>query len=157
MQTVLIHSASDGVGLAAIQISKMIGATIYATVIGEDKVEYLTASHGIPRDHIFNSRDSSFLDGIMRVTNGRGVDLVLTSLSADFIQASCDCVANFGKLVNLSKPTAANQGQFPINSFHPNMSYASVDIIDYIKRRPKESKRYVITFRHSYQLCPACN
>ncbi|KAJ9325440.1 hypothetical protein DTO027B5_5001 [Paecilomyces variotii] len=140
-QTVLIHSASDGVGLAAIQISKMIGATIYATVIGEDKVEYLTASHGIPRDHIFNSRDSSFLDGIMRVTNGRGVDLVLTSLSAEFIQASCDCVANFGKLVNLSKPTAANQGQFPINSFHPNMSYASVDIIDYIKRRPKESKR----------------
>ncbi|RWQ92174.1 KR domain-containing protein [Paecilomyces variotii] len=139
--TVLINSASDGVGLAAIQISKMIGATIYATVIGEDKVEYLTASHGIPRDHIFNSRDSSFLDGIMRVTNGRGVDLVLTSLSADFIQASCDCVANFGKLVNLSKPTAANQGQFPIDSFHPNMSYASVDIIDYIKRRPKESKR----------------
>ncbi|KAJ5971450.1 Acyl transferase/acyl hydrolase/lysophospholipase [Penicillium vulpinum] len=140
-QTVLIHSASGGVGLAAIQISQMIGAIIYATVSNEDKVEYLGTSYGIPRDHVFNSRDSSFSDRIMKSTDGRGVDLVLNSLSGDLFQASCACVAKFGKLVNLAKWTAVNQGQLPMNVFHPNMAYVVIDIIDYVECRPEESKR----------------
>lgn len=152
MQTVLIHSAGGGVGIAAIQICQMIGAIIYATVSNEEKTEYLTKFYGIPRDHIFNSRDSFFLDGIMQSTNGNGVDLVLNSLSGDLFQASCECVAKFGKLINLAKSTAVNQGQLPMNVFHPNMAYVVVDIIDYVECRPEESKRYTIIMRHYYQL-----
>ncbi|KAJ5770265.1 Acyl transferase/acyl hydrolase/lysophospholipase [Penicillium nucicola] len=149
-QTILIHSASEGVGLAAIQISQMIGATIYATVSSEEKVEYLTTSLGIPRDHISNSCDSSFLDAIMMLTNGHGVDLVLNSLSGDLLQASCKCVARFGKLVNLATSTAINQGQLPISVFPPNMSYIAIDIIDYIESRPEESKRLLNTIMDLY-------
>ncbi|KAJ5339123.1 Acyl transferase/acyl hydrolase/lysophospholipase [Penicillium brevicompactum] len=150
-QTVLIHAACGGVGLAAIQISQMIGATIYATVSNEEKVEYLRTSYGIPRDRIFNSRDSSFSDKIMKSTNGRGVDLVINSLSGDLLQSSCECVAKFGKLVNLAKCTAVNQGQLPINFLHPNMTYIVIDIMDYVECRPEESKRLLKEIMNLYK------
>ena len=73
-QSVLIHSACGGVGLAALQVSKMLGAEIYATVGSEKKVKYLMDHFGIPRNRIFNSRDASFAEGVMRETEGRGVD-----------------------------------------------------------------------------------
>lgn len=88
LQTILIHSACGGIGIAAIHISRMIGAQIYATVGNEEKIEHLVKSFGIPREHIFNSRDASFLSGIMELTGGRGVDIVLNSLSGDLLHTS---------------------------------------------------------------------
>jgi len=57
----------------------------------------------IPRNHIFNSRNSSFLPDVMRETNGTGVDVVLNSLSGDLLHASWKCVAEFGKMVEIGK------------------------------------------------------
>ncbi|KAJ5740228.1 pyridoxal phosphate-dependent transferase [Penicillium malachiteum] len=92
-QSVLIHSACGGVGLAAIQICRQIGAVIYAAVGSEEKAEYLVKHWGIPRNHIFSSRNPSFLPGIKDQTAGRGADVVLNSLSGDLIRASWMCVA----------------------------------------------------------------
>ena len=58
---------------------------------------------GIPGNHIFNSRDSSFLQSIMEATSGRGVDLVLNTLPGDLIPASWKCVAVDGAMVELGK------------------------------------------------------
>ncbi|GKZ49239.1 hypothetical protein AbraIFM66951_001643 [Aspergillus brasiliensis] len=149
-QTVLIHAGSGGIGLAAIQISQMIGAIIYVTVGNEAKADYLTTSYGIPRDHIFNSRDSSFLGEIMKSTKGQGVDLVLNSLSGDLFQASCQCVAKCGKLVNLAKSSNLNHGQLSMSTFHPNMAYNVIDIIDYIDCKPGEGKRLLGTIVDLY-------
>jgi NADPH:quinone reductase-like Zn-dependent oxidoreductase len=67
--SVLIHAAAGGVGLAAIQLCKMVGADIYCTVGSEDKVRHLMEHCDIPRDHIFNSRDTSFLPGLVAMTD----------------------------------------------------------------------------------------
>lgn len=66
----------------------MIGAKIYATVGTQEKVEYLVNTFDIPREHIFGSRDSGFLPGLMRETGGRGVDVALNSLSGDLLHAT---------------------------------------------------------------------
>ena len=66
----------------------MIGADIYATVGTQEKVEYLVNTYDIPSEHIFSSRDSSFLPGLMRETGGRGVDVVLNSLSGELLHAT---------------------------------------------------------------------
>lgn len=58
---------------------------------------------GIPRDHIFHSRDSSFAADLMRATEGKGVDLVLNSLTGNLLHASWECVAKHGKMVELGK------------------------------------------------------
>lgn len=88
-QTILIHSACGGVGLAAIYICRMIGVNkIYATVGSPEKVQYLTDTFGLPLSHIFSSRDASFLPGIMRETGNRGVDVILNSPSGELLHAS---------------------------------------------------------------------
>ncbi|OJZ83788.1 hypothetical protein ASPFODRAFT_73203 [Aspergillus luchuensis CBS 106.47] len=140
-QTVLIHAASEAIGLASIQISQMIGATIYVTVEDEAKAEYLTASYGIPPEDIFNSGDSSFLDKIMKSTNGRGVDLVMNSFSGDLFQATCKCVAKCGKLIDLAESRNSIHGPLYASTFHHNVGYHVIDIIDYIDCKPEEGKR----------------
>ncbi|KAF7551441.1 hypothetical protein G7Z17_g5025 [Cylindrodendrum hubeiense] len=78
---------------AIINLGGLKKGQIFATVGSEEKVQYLIDHHSIPRERIFNSRNDSFFDGIMQATSGRGVDLVLNSLSGDLLQTSWQCVA----------------------------------------------------------------
>ncbi|PLB54037.1 polyketide synthase [Aspergillus steynii IBT 23096] len=135
-QSVLIHSACGGVGLAAIQLCQMIGAEIYATVGSEEKVRYLTETMGIPSDHIFNSRNSSFLSGLMTKTNGRGVDLVLNSLSGELLHASWQCVARSGKMLELGKRDFMGHGKLDMDLFSENRSFIGVDLLQVLDDSP---------------------
>ncbi|KAK6954931.1 hypothetical protein Daesc_002560 [Daldinia eschscholtzii] len=126
-QTLLIHSACGGVGLAAIQVAKMIGADIYCTVGNEEKVQYLMSTFNIPRSRIFNSRDKSFLGDIMTATGGRGVDIVLNSLSGELLHASWECVAEFGKMIEIGKRDLIGNGKLALNVFELNRSYHGID------------------------------
>jgi NADPH:quinone reductase-like Zn-dependent oxidoreductase len=91
-QTVLIHSACGGIGIAAINICRMVGAKVYATVGSEEKIEYLERAFHLPRNHIFSSRDATFMDGVMRETAGKGVDVALNSLSGDLLHTTVSVV-----------------------------------------------------------------
>ncbi|KAI9934559.1 hypothetical protein MW887_000174 [Aspergillus wentii] len=127
-QSVLIHSACGGVGLAAIQVCRMIGAEIYTTVGTSEKVEYLTDIIKIPANHIFNSRNTSFLQGVLKETNGRGIDLVLNSLSGEMLHASWKCVARFGKMVEIGKRDFLGHGKLDMDVFLNHRSFCSVDL-----------------------------
>ncbi|KAL8729504.1 MAG: hypothetical protein Q9166_004676 [cf. Caloplaca sp. 2 TL-2023] len=127
-QRVLIHSATGGVGFAAIEVSKMIGAEIYVTVGSEEKVDFVMKTHNIPRDRIFHSRDESFKDDVLRATNGPGVDLVLNSLSGELLHASWKCVAEYGMMVEIGKTDLIGEGQLAMNIFEQNRGYHGVDV-----------------------------
>ncbi|KAL6362754.1 hypothetical protein LRP88_04058 [Fusarium phalaenopsidis] len=118
--TVLIQSACGGIGIAAINICRMVGAKIFATVGSQEKIDYLMSTFGIPRNHIFNSRNSSFLPDVMRETNGVGVDVVLNSLSGDLLHASWKCVAEFGKMIEIGKRDFIGQGKLAMEAFEAN-------------------------------------
>ena len=64
----------------------------------EEKVAYLRDTFGIPRSHIFHSRDASFLPDVLRETGGKGVDVLLNSLSGELLHASWKCIAPRGKV-----------------------------------------------------------
>ncbi|KAI1770343.1 hypothetical protein F4818DRAFT_455735 [Hypoxylon cercidicola] len=149
-QSVLIHSACGGVGLAALQVSKMLGAEIYATVGSEKKVQYLVKNYGIPRSHIFNSRDSSFVEGVMRETAGRGVDVVLNSLSGELLHESWLCVAKFGIMVELGLRDSKGSGRLNMLPFSENRSYHGVNLSEF-RERPKWLRRLLNTFVEYYQ------
>lgn len=88
-QSVLIHSACGGIGLAAMYVCRMLGVDkIYATVGSAEKIQYLIDTFGLPRSRIFSSRDASFFSGIMRETKENGVDVVLNSLSGELLHTS---------------------------------------------------------------------
>ena len=97
-ETVLIHAAAGGVGLAAVQIARALGAHVLATAGSAHKREFLQ-KFGVAA--VFNSRSVAFVEGVRAYTSGRGVDVVLNSLSGDLMQASLSCVAPFGRFIEL--------------------------------------------------------
>ncbi|KAJ5532159.1 fatty acid synthase S-acetyltransferase [Penicillium frequentans] len=142
-QSVLIHSAAGGVGLAAIQLCQLLGAEIYATVGNDTKAQYLVDKYSIPRHRIFNSRNPSFKDGILDETNGMGVDIVLNSLSGENLHASWECVAEFGKMIEIGKRDMMGHGKLNMNPFLYNRSFIGVDLLGLSHAHPDEWRRLV--------------
>lgn len=102
-ESVLIHTASGGTDQAAIILAQSVGAKVYATCSTKVKRDLLVRTYGIDPDHIVSSRDASFAPAIMAATSGKGVDVVLNSLSEPLLKATWDCVARFGRLVDITK------------------------------------------------------
>jgi NADPH:quinone reductase-like Zn-dependent oxidoreductase len=101
---------------------------IYVTVGNEEKAKFIMETHGIPRDHIFNSRDESFKDDVLKATNGRGVDVVMNSLSGELLHASWKCVAEYGMMVEIGKTDLIGEGRLAMEVFEKNRGYHGVDI-----------------------------
>ena len=99
-ESVLIHAAAGGVGLAAVQIAQRAGATVYATAGSPEKRAFLQR---LGVQYVFDSRSLRFADEIMACTEGRGVDVVLNSLSGDFIAASVAVLAPGGRFLEIGK------------------------------------------------------
>ncbi|KAF6220309.1 hypothetical protein HO133_003441 [Letharia lupina] len=135
-QTVLIHSACGGVGIAAVQIAKMIGAEIFCTVGNQEKVDFLMQNFNIPRNRIFNSRDTSFLRDVLRETGGKGVNVVLNSLSGELLHSSWKCVADFGTMVEIGKRDFIGNGNLAMNLFENNRSFIGLDLSQICFYRP---------------------
>ncbi|KAK2793589.1 putative secondary metabolism biosynthetic enzyme [Onygenales sp. PD_12] len=125
---VLIHSATGGLGLAAIQICQHIRAEVFATVGSEKKRKFLIDHFNIPPDHIFNSRDISFVSGLMSVTGGYGVDVILNSLTSDILDESWRCIAAGGTMVELGKKDMLDRRSLSMEPFGRNASYRCFDM-----------------------------
>ncbi|CAI6290866.1 unnamed protein product [Periconia digitata] len=150
-EKVLIHSASGGTGQFALQIAQMIGAEVFATVGYDSKKQLLMDEFGIPEDHIFYSRDTSFAQGIMRVTDGYGVDVVLNSLVGESLRASWDCIAPYGRMIEIGKAEINANAGLPMAMFAKNTMFAGVDLY-YIKNDVKRKHITTMLLQKSMDL-----
>ncbi|GJC80768.1 highly reducing polyketide synthase azaB [Colletotrichum liriopes] len=126
--TVLIHAATGGVGQAGIMLAQHRGAEIFVTVGSEAKRDFVMKQFGIAKDHIFSSRDTSFGPAIMAATGGRGIDVVLNSLSGPLLKESWDCVARFGRFVEIGKRDMEAAKALDMSHFRRAASFAAVDL-----------------------------
>ncbi len=94
--TVLVHSAAGGVGLAAVQLAKVAGARVFATVGSDDKTG-LVKAHGA--DAVINYAKEKFADEVLRLTDDRGVDLILDAVGKPTFEEGLRCLAPFGHLI----------------------------------------------------------
>jgi NADPH:quinone reductase-like Zn-dependent oxidoreductase/acyl carrier protein len=99
-ERVLIHAGAGGVGLAAVQIAQRAGAEVFATAGSPEKHAYL---HSIGVKHVLSSRSLDFADGIRALTNGEGVDIVLNSLTGDFITNSVAILRPGGRFLEIGR------------------------------------------------------
>jgi acyl transferase domain-containing protein/NADPH:quinone reductase-like Zn-dependent oxidoreductase/NAD(P)-dependent dehydrogenase (short-subunit alcohol dehydrogenase family)/SAM-dependent methyltransferase/acyl carrier protein len=142
-QTVLIHSAAGGVGQAAIAIAHWIGAEVFATVSNATKKDFLKQQFGLADDHIFSSKLRTFKDGINRLTGGKGVDVVLNSLSGQLLQDSLACVSRFGTFVEIGKTDIHAGSRLSLTPFDTNITLASVDLSLIQEHRPTKSGQLI--------------
>ncbi|MBK9193159.1 MAG: SDR family NAD(P)-dependent oxidoreductase [Crocinitomicaceae bacterium] len=126
-EKVLIHAAAGGVGISAIHIALAIGAEVYATVSSADKRAYIE-SIGVKSENIMSSRTLDFADQIMTKTNGKGVDVILNSLSGEAIYKSVRCLAAYGRFVEIGKTDIYRNSKLGLQPFGNNLSYFGVDV-----------------------------
>jgi len=122
-ERVLIHAASGGVGLAAIQIAKNRGAEIFGTAGSPRKRSYLE-SLGI--QHVFDSRSLDFADRIMEMTASEGVDVVLNSLSDEFISKSLSILRPNGRFIEIGRRGILSREQ--AKKLRPDVYYEAFDL-----------------------------
>ncbi|KAL6720039.1 hypothetical protein ACLMJK_001960 [Lecanora helva] len=132
-ETVLIHGAAGGVGQAAIILAYHLGAEVFATVSSSTKKQVLIEQFGVPEDHIFNSRDDSFVSGVMRMTNQRGVNVVLNSLAGEALQNSWHCIAWFGRFVEMGRKDIESNTGLDMAPFIRNISFHSINLVGLLK------------------------
>ncbi|KAI3319763.1 polyketide synthase [Xylariaceae sp. AK1471] len=132
--TVLIHTAAGGLGQAAIQLAQREGAEIFATVGSLEKRDFIEKTYGISRDHIFSSRDLTFRSGVMRMTNGRGVDIILNSLDGEKLRASWECIAPFGSFAEVGLTDIESRARIPMDSFARGVRFEAMELL-YMQQR----------------------
>ncbi|HWI07824.1 MAG TPA: SDR family NAD(P)-dependent oxidoreductase, partial [Solirubrobacteraceae bacterium] len=121
----LIHCASGGVGLAAVQVARRAGAEVLATAGREDKRAHLRAL-GI--EHVMDSRTLRFADEVRAATGGEGVDVVLNSLAGEAIDRSLEILRPFGRFVEIGKRAIYEGGRLALAPFRNNLSYFALDL-----------------------------
>lgn len=131
---VLIHSATGGVGQAAVQIAQMVGAEIFATAGSPEKRKFLR-NQGIK--HVMDSRSLDFADEILEITNGLGVDLVLNSLTGERMEKSFAILGDYGRFLELGKMDIDQNNRIGLKPFHYNVSFSGVDIDRLLAQRPE--------------------
>ena len=136
-ETVLIHAASGGLGQATIELCQLVGAEVFATVGTNEKKNLLMEHYGIPEDHIFSSRDTSFAKGIMRMTGGQGADVIMNSLASDMLRVTWECIAPFGRFVELGARDYTINTRLEMHKFARNVTFTVVNLVSLVRERPK--------------------
>ncbi|WP_052117658.1 SDR family NAD(P)-dependent oxidoreductase [Legionella norrlandica] len=124
-EKVLIHNATGGVGLAAIQIAQWKKAEIYATAGTDEKRAYLQT---IGIKHIYDSRTQLFKEQLFRDTHGYGVDVVINSIAGDTLIHSFNLLAPYGRFIEIGKKDIAENTLLPMQAFNQNISFSAIDI-----------------------------
>ncbi len=95
-ETLLIQGGSSGIGVAAIQLAKAFGAHVIVTAGSDDKC---AACLALGADHAINYREQDFAEEVARITEGRGVDVILDMVAGSYVEREVRCLAEDGRLV----------------------------------------------------------
>lgn len=97
-ETVLIHAASGGIGTTSIQLAKLLGASLVIGTVGSESKRSIVTAAGA--DAVIVTDQEDFAAETLKLTDGRGVDLVLDSIAGTVTRKSMECLARYGRLVN---------------------------------------------------------
>ncbi|WP_405773471.1 SDR family NAD(P)-dependent oxidoreductase [Streptomyces sp. NBC_01538] len=123
-ETVVVHSAAGGVGMAAVQLARHAGAEVYGTA-SPGKWDVLRGL-GLDDAHIASSRTLDFADRFLDETDGRGADVVLDCLAREFVDASLRLLPRGGRFLEMGKTDIRDAGA--VAAAHPGVSYQAYDL-----------------------------
>ncbi|WP_278265369.1 type I polyketide synthase [Nocardia sp. AG03] len=137
-ETVLIHGAAGGVGTAAIQVAKAIGARIIGAASTPERRAHVLTSGA---DHAVNSRSLDFVDDVLALTDGRGADVIVSSAPGEILRQNFNAAAEFGRIVEVGKADIYTGGLLELAGFDKNLSYFSMDLDRLVAVDPRRLAR----------------
>ncbi len=132
-ERVLIHGAAGGVGIAALQVARWLGAEVFATAGSDEKRDFVRL---LGADHVMDSRTLAYADEILAITGGLGVDVVLNSLAGEAIQRNLRALRPFGRFLELGKRDFYENTRIGLRPFKDNISYFGIDADQLMVARP---------------------
>ncbi len=124
-EKVLIHTATGGLGLAAVQIATWLGAEIFVTAGSDEKRAYLK-SIGLKMP--MNSRTTLFADEILERTNGEGIDVILNTLAGEAGNKGIKILKKFGRFLQIDKKDIAQNRTIELGDFNKGLTYSAIDL-----------------------------
>ncbi len=125
-ERLLVHSATGGVGMAAVQLARHWGANVYATASAA-KWDTLR-DMGFDDDHIANSRTTDFESQFTEATDGAGMDVVLDALAGEFVDASLRLLPRGGRFIEMGKTDVRDAAE--VAATHPGVHYRAFDLFE---------------------------
>jgi acyl transferase domain-containing protein/NADPH:quinone reductase-like Zn-dependent oxidoreductase/NADP-dependent 3-hydroxy acid dehydrogenase YdfG/acyl carrier protein len=125
-ERVLVHAGAGGVGMAAVQLARHIGAEVFATA-SPGKWGALREL-GIDDEHLASSRDLGFREKFLAATGQKGVDVVLNALAGDFIDASLDLLPDGGRFIEMGKADIRDGKE--VAADRPGVDYRAFDLAE---------------------------
>jgi len=145
-ERVLIHAATGGVGLAAVQWAQHVGAEVYATAGSPEKRAHLAA---LGVRHVSDSRSDRFVADIMAWTGGQGVDVVLNSLSGELLEHSFGLLRAYGRFVELGKRDYHANTKLGLRPFLRNLTLSLVNLRTLVVEHPTRARDLLLeVLRH---------
>ncbi|MFE7134507.1 SDR family NAD(P)-dependent oxidoreductase [Streptomyces sp. NPDC057638] len=135
-ERVLIHCATGGVGLAAVQLARWRGAEVYATA-GSPSKRALLKAMGVR--HVADSRSLEFAAEFADATRGEGMDVILNSLTGEAIARNLSLLAPYGRYVELSKKDLLENGSIGLEPFSRGIAFHSMDLVEMLRTRPRQA------------------
>ena len=139
-ETILIHGAAGGMGMGAVQVAVRMGARVIATASTPERREAVRA---LGAAEVLNSRSISFVDEVMRLTDGRGVDVIYTSAPGEILQQNFRVAAEFGRIVDIGKADIYGSATIDLRPFDRNLSFFAVDIDRMVAHDPERVRRAI--------------
>ncbi|MFI1711820.1 beta-ketoacyl synthase N-terminal-like domain-containing protein, partial [Streptomyces griseoruber] len=130
-ESVLVHAAAGGVGMAAVQLARYLGAEVFGTA-SAGKWGALRAL-GLDEGRIASSRDTGFEAAFLAATGGRGVDVVLDSLAGEFVDASLRLLPRGGRFLEMGKTDVRDADA--VAAGHAGVVYRAFDLMDVAPER----------------------
>ncbi|MEM1068261.1 MAG: SDR family NAD(P)-dependent oxidoreductase [Planctomycetota bacterium] len=131
---VLIHSASGGVGLAAMQLAKTAGAEVYATAGNDEKRACVKALGAV---EVMDSRSLAFAEQTLRATDGEGVDIILNSLPGEAIAKGLSILKTGGRFLEIGKRDIYADAPLGLHPFRNNLALFAIDLDQLFKQQPE--------------------
>ena len=139
-ERLLVHAAAGGVGMAAVQLARHLGAEVFATASPPkwDAVRGL----GVVSERIASSRDPGFGEKFLEVTGGEGVDVVLDALAGEFVDASLELLPRGGRFIEMGKADVRDPEV--VAREHAGVRYRSYDLFEAGPERIQQMLREVV-------------
>ena len=132
-ETLLVHSATGGLGQATLSIARWVGAECFATAGTPEKRAWLE-SQGTPG--VMDSRSTVFVEQVMERTGGAGVDVIMNTLSGEGMVKGLEALALFGRFLHVGKQDIADGASLPLGAFRSALTFAAIDLA-LLFRRPQ--------------------
>ncbi|NYT79304.1 NADPH:quinone oxidoreductase family protein [Alcaligenaceae bacterium] len=138
-ETLLVHGGAGGVGLAAVEVGKLLGAKVIATASSPEKLS-LAASRGA--DYLIDYSQEDFPSRVMELTSDRGADVILDTVGGDVFDQSVDCIAWGGRLLVVGFASGRIPQIKTNKALLKCFSLVGVRALEHVKQKPEEGLAY---------------